>query len=156
MKRGLIIFFLLNVIHFHVCKPNGETDADLTAEDGLTMVDALEDDGDMMEVEDRAASGYCPLPRPTNWCSDYRWYTEGCNKAGKQWIYNAKTACGLWPPLPPQLYEKCLIRRLIQDRIIPPYCWPCNCRAIYTIGCEQGHLPKKVVEIMLEKLMCYS
>ena len=98
MKRGLIIFFLLNVIHFHVCKPNGETDADLTAEDGLTMVDALEDDGDMMEVEDRAASGSCPLPRPTppNWCSDYRWYTEGCNKVGKQLIFNAKRTCGIF------------------------------------------------------------
>jgi len=154
MKRGLIIFFLLNVIHFHVCKPNGETDADLTAEDGLTMVDALEDDGDMMEVEDRAASGYCPLqPYSRNWCSDYRWFTEGCNKAGKQWIYNAKMACGR--PAQP-LYEKCLVTQLIRHRIDPPYCWPCNCRSMYKIGCEQGHLPKKVVWIMFEKLGCYS
>jgi len=154
MKRGLIIFFLLNVIPFHLCKTNGETDA----EDGLTMVDALEDEGDMMEVEDsRAASGSCPLPRPTNWCSDYRWFTEGCNKAGKQWIYNAKEACrhlaNIWPLLH---YENCLVTKLTQHRIYPPYCWPCNCRSIYTIGCEQGHLPKRVVERMLEKLMCYS
>jgi len=155
MKRGLIIFFLLNVIHFHVCKPNGETDADLTAEDGLTMVDALEDDGDMMEVEDRAASGYCPLPRPpsNHYCSDHRWYTEGCNKTWKQWIFVAKSLCGR---LPPRLYEKCLYTQINRLRHYRPYCWPCNCRAIYTIGCEQGHLEKKVVEYLLGRLMCYS
>jgi len=152
MKRGLIIFFLLNVIHFHVCKPNGETDADLTAEDGLTMVDALEDDGDMMEVEDRAASGSCPLepPTPENYCSDYRWYTAGCNKDGKQLIFNAKRFCR-----PHEPFDHCLYF-YISTRPGRPYCWPCICRTIYTIGCEQGHLEKKVNEYLMEKLMCYS
>jgi len=146
MKRGLIIFFLLNVIPFHLCKTNGETDA----EDGLTMVDALEDDGDMMEVEDRAASGYCPLPRP-RFCSDHRWYTEGCNKTWKQWIFVAKGIC--WRFIPP--YEKCLYTQINRLRHYRPYCWPCNCRAIYTIGCEQGHLEKKYVEYLSGRWMCY-
>jgi len=153
MKRGLIIFFLLNVIHFHVCKPNGETDADLTAEDGLTMVDALEDDGDMMEVEDRAASGYCPLPRPTppNYCSDHRWFAEDCNKVGFQSIFNAKRFCDSSVP-----FDHCLYFYISTHKYPRPYCWPCNCRALYTIGCEQGHLEKKEAEYLLGKFMCYS
>jgi len=134
-----------------VCKPNGETDADLTAEDGLTMVDALEDDGDMMEVEDRAASGYCPLPRPTppNWCSDYRWFAMGCNQVGKQSIFDAKQFCESKIP-----YDHCLYYYISTHQY--GYCWPCNCRAIYTIGCEQGHLDKKDVEYLLGKFQCYS
>jgi len=153
MKRGLIIFFLLNVIHFHVCKPNGETDADLTAEDGLTMVDALEDDGDMMEVEDRAASGYCPLPRPTppNYCSDHRWFGEDCNQVGFQSIFNAKRFCDSKVP-----FDHCLYFYISTHKYPRPYCWPCNCRALYTIGCEQGHLDKKDNEYLLGQFMCYS
>jgi len=158
MKRGLIIFFLLNVIHFHVCKPNGETDADLTAEDGLTMVDALEDDGDMMEVEDRAASGYdCRRPTAPNYCSDHRWVWMGCNKVWKQWIFDAKRICSrICGPRPPTCYENCLYYQISNRKRDNPYCWPCNCRAIYTIGCEQGHLEKKVAEYLLGKFQCYS
>jgi len=121
------------------------------------MVDALEDDGDMMKVEDRAASGYCPLERPPSWnyCSDHRWITEGCNKVWKQWIYHAKRICWRFPPHS-ELYGKCLYYQISKHRYDRPYCWPCACRAIYTIGCEQGHLPIWIVKYLLGKLMCYS
>jgi len=142
MKTELIIFFLLQVIHFHLCKPNGEPDADLTA---------LEDDGDKMEVEDRAASGYCPLLRPVGdtWCSDNRWFTHECNQVGKQSIFNAKQFCDGRIP-----YDQCLYYYISRHRYDRPYCWPCNCRAIYTIGCDQKHLEKKEYLYLLEKFMC--
>jgi len=137
-----------------VCKPSGETDADLTAEDGLTMVDALEDVGDVMEVEDRAASSSCNVQRPTsrNWCSDYRWFTEQCNQKAKGSIFNAKQNCNGVVP-----YDRCLYYYISTHRYPKSaYCWPCNCRGIYTIGCEQGSLTNQLSSYLLGKFQCYS
>jgi len=136
MKTALIIFFLLQVIDFHLCEEDEGLDTDLTAEERLEMEAAMEE-ADRMEAEDRADD----ILRPDNFCGNGR-FRECRRKLFREFRW-AKEEAG----------ENVNHLFRILNRPIGR-CKPCICRALYTFG-ERVFGKKITVELML-KFPCYD
>jgi len=127
MKKALIIFFLLQVIDFHLCEEDGGLDTDLTAltyealdteltaEERLEMEAAFEE-ADRMEAEDRIE-----IAKPDVWCGNKRW--RECRKKLWKLFREAKK---LYPGNVKGIF-----------RYIDGYkgrCVPCICRGLSILG----------------------
>jgi len=135
MKTALIIFFLLQVIDFHLCEEDEGLDTDLTAEERLEMEAVLEE-ADRMEAEDRI-----DIPKPDTYCGDKR-YKMCKKKLYKLFRYAKKEADG----------NVNIAFRILRD--FSGKCKPCICRALFQFGPRV--FGKKMTLELLMKLPCYD
>jgi len=135
MKTALIIFFLLQVIDFHLCEEDEGLDTDLTAEERLEMEAAFEE-ADRMEAE-----GRMDILKPDSFCGPKRW--RECRRKLWRLFREARDEAG----------EN--VDHIF--RIIDAYmgrCKPCICRALYTVGPRV--FGKKITMELLMKFDCYT
>merc|ERR1711890_119201 len=141
MKTGMIIFFLLQALNFHLCSDE-ELDTALTAEDRkdpvfLAMLAALEEDEDTMEAADRGLYDFTQFK-----CGMARW--GKCNKKYLQMMFS----CYKYKMCEEnaRCYKTCLAKKPIG------YCKPCLCKAVARLGPKM--IGSKTTKELLQILGC--